>query len=98
MLLLKRSDTEPSACDITNKYKTTMLWSSDGWVYDVKNNSRRMFFSTPDRDVFKMIEQIGIFSITDIIHQEEIEITVFSGSPNRWREGNDVFCVIGEDC
>ena len=98
MLILKRSDPEPSAYEITHSYKTTMIWSSDGWMYDTKNNSRRMFFSTPDRDVFRMVEQIGIFSITDILHREEIEITVFSGSPKRWREGNDVFCVIGEDC
>jgi hypothetical protein len=98
MLTLRRSDPEPSVSDIIKSYKTTLLWSSDGWVYDVKNKSRRMFFSTPDRDIFKMIEQTGIFCITDVLHQEDTEIILFSGSSKHWREGNDVFRVIDEDC
>ena len=90
-MLIKRSDQKFSTC---NSYTTTLLWSSDGWVYDITNKSRRQFFSTSDKDIFEMKEEFGDFVITDIQYQEYITINVISSSPRLWQEGPDTFCVI----
>jgi hypothetical protein len=71
-----------------------LLWCSDGWVYDTVNKTRRQFFSTEQPDVFRMVEETGIFVISDIQYQEEIGIKVISSNPRKWQEGTDMFCVI----
>ena len=92
-MLIKRSDGKSFICD---SYTTTLIWSSDGWVYDLINKSRRQFFSTTDKDIFEMKEEIGEFVITDIQHKETVQIKLISSEPRIWQEDSDVFCVIND--
>jgi hypothetical protein len=91
---VRRSDAKHSNCDDL----LTFIWSSDGWCYDIQNKTRRKFFSTDEKDVFKMFEETGNFVITDIQYQETVEFTLISQNPRTWKEGSDMFCVIDSNC
>lgn len=94
-MLVERKDLEHLSCNNSvSEYTTKLLWSSDGWVYDIVNNTRRQFFTTDNKNIFRINEEKGIFSITDIQHQEDIDIRILQVSPKIWQEGSDIFCVI----
>jgi hypothetical protein len=98
-MLVERKDPEHLNCnDLITEYSTKLLWSSDGWVYDLTNNTRRQFFTTDNKNIFRINEEKGIFSITDIQYEEDITIKILQKIPKIWQEGNDVFCVIDQNC
>jgi len=94
-MLVQRSDTKHLICDSD---KITFVWSSDGWCYNIEKKVRRKFFSTNKKDVFQLFEEHGIFVITDVQHQETLDVSIISINPRIWQEGTDTFCVIESNC
>jgi len=87
---VQRSDSKHSTSEMCK-----FIWSSDGWVYNLSNQTRRKFFTTDKKDIFTLIEEKGVFVITDIQYEETIPYLKLSSK--MWQEGSDTFCVIEED-
>ena len=83
----------PSSFDGT-KYKTTLLWCSDGWVYDTTAKKRRQF-AVINSELFDLNEQkVRKTVFSDVQHSEEVVITVISKSPLIWVEDKTMFSEV----
>jgi hypothetical protein len=83
----------PSSFDGT-KYKTTLLWCSDGWVYDTTSKKRRQF-AVINSELFDLNEQkVRKTVFSDVQHSEEVVITVISKSPLIWVEDKTMFSEV----
>jgi hypothetical protein len=90
-MLLKRQE-QPLSYKEISSYHTTLLWCSDGWVYDPVAMKRRRFFTG---DVFSMEEEpITRTAFSDVQYIEEVKIIVLSESPRMWIEQGELFTQI----
>lgn len=90
MLLRKQ---EPSSYKAIKTYDTTLLWCSDGWVYDTFTKTRRRFKT--DGNLFSMEEEPTTrTSFSDVQYVEEAKIIVISETPRIWIEQGEMFTQI----
>ena len=83
----------PSSFEGT-KYKTTLLWCSDGWVYDIAAKKRRQY-TIINSKLFDLSEQkVRKTVFSDVQHSEEVVITLISKNPLVWVEDNNMFSEV----
>jgi len=80
----------PYFCD-GKRYKTTYMWSSDGWTYDSAKMVRRKYLDMGN-GIFEMTEENYTKSVfSGVEYVENIDVTVISESPRIWIErGTDI--------
>lgn len=89
--MLVRKLALPSSYKVLKMYDTSLLWCSDGWVYDTVTNTRRQFM-TVSPDIFKMEEEDTMRQVyTDVEYFESIIVEVISNNPRIWVERNKEF-------
>jgi hypothetical protein len=72
---------------------TTLLWCSDGWVYDTYTKTRRQYQTD---GVFLNVEEEPTTrtAFSDVEYTEEVKIIVLSKSPRVWIEQGELFTQI----
>lgn len=90
MLLRKQ---EPSLSKPIRTYETTLLWCSDGWVYDTTTKTRRRYKT--DGNLFSMEEEPTTRTVySDVEYVEEAKIIIISETPRIWIEQGEMFTQI----
>ena len=90
MLLRKQ---EPLSSKPIKTYETTLLWCSDGWVYDTTAKTRRRYKT--DGNLFSMEEEPTSRTVySDVEYVEEAKIIVISETPRIWIEQGEMFTQI----
>jgi len=81
----------PSSFNTLKTYETTLLWCSDGWVYDTAQQKRRQFL-VAGNDVFTMKEETTLrTAYSDVQYLETVIISLLSETPRVWIEKGDEF-------
>lgn len=74
-----------------SSYTTTLLWCSDGWVYDTAQQQRRQFL-VAGNNIFTMKEESTTrTAYSDVQYLENITVSLLSASPRVWTEKGDDF-------
>ncbi|NDB83718.1 MAG: hypothetical protein EB127_13485 [Alphaproteobacteria bacterium] len=82
MLLRKQ---EPSLSKPIRTYETTLLWCSDGWVYDTTTKTRRRYKT--DGNLFSMEEEPTTRTVySDVQNIEAVTIKIYQENPKIWLE------------
>jgi hypothetical protein len=70
------------------QYKTSYVWSQDGWMHDVTKKVRRQYFPILGcSTVMEMIEEPSELTVIPAAqHSESLSILVYSVSPRVWIE------------
>ena len=91
--MLVRRQESPLSCKELSSYTTTLLWCSDGWVYDIYKKTRRRYQTD---GVFLNIEEEPTTrtAFSDVQYTEEVKIIVVSESPRKWIEQGELFTQI----
>ena len=91
--MLVRKQEIPLSYKAVREYETTLLWCSDGWVYDTFTKTRRRFKT--DGNLFSMEEEPTTrTSFSDVQYVEEAKIIVISETPRIWIEQGEMFTQI----
>jgi hypothetical protein len=84
---------QPSTYNEKSSYETTLLWCSDGWVYDPVAMNRRRFF-TGEEGLSMEEEPMNRTLFSDVQYIEDVKIIILSESPRMWIEQGELFTQI----
>jgi len=65
---------------------TTLVWCSDGWVYDTKAGFRRRYIPLANKNLQMIQQPVKRSSFSYVQYFEEVEIIQVSLQPNSWIE------------
>lgn len=88
--MLVRKQEIPLSYKAVREYETTLLWCSDGWVYDTYTSTRRRYKT--DGILFNIDEEpTAKTSYSDVQEIEKLTISILQENPKMWIEGLCVF-------